>query len=216
MEPEKPENDNLGPSQDAAALEPREPWEKLPQESQKAFGAFVLYRDAEKRSFKNVAEKLNCSAQNVFQWSSKYNWRLRSDAWDVEQDRAQREELARGRVRKRERHLTVARAMLHVAGHALREWADRIEQKLPLHLAPEQIAMLVKAATELENKTIGDEKENRYTQIIVTVGEYEDEQAYDDALVEQVGLRDEPEWKKELRRGEDIFLEASNPRRRPS
>ena len=130
MEPEK--NDNLDPSQDAVAVEPREPWEKLPQESQKAFGAFVLYRDDEKRSFKNVAEKLNCSAQNVFQWSSKYNWKLRCDAWDVEQDRAQRAEFARGRVRMRERHMAVARAMLHVAGHALREWADQIEQRLPL------------------------------------------------------------------------------------
>jgi hypothetical protein len=178
----EPKNDDLDPSQRAVAVEPREPWEKLPRESQKAFGAFVLYRDDPQRRFKNVAEKLNCSAQNVFQWSSKYNWKLRCDSFDVEQDRAQRAEFARGRVRMRERHMQVARAMLSVAGHALREWADRIEQRLPLNLAPEQIALLTKCATELEHRTIGEEKDHKYTQIIVSIGGYKDEQQYEDAL----------------------------------
>jgi hypothetical protein len=169
----EPVNDNLDPSQSAVGVEAREPWEKLPQESKKAWGAFRLYRDAEKRSFKSVAERLNCSPQNVFQWSSKYKWKLRCDAFDVEQDRAQRAEFARSRVRMRERHMQVARAMLNVAGHALREWADRIEQRLPLSLAPEQIALLTKCATELEHRTMGTEAEHRFAQIVVRLTDAE-------------------------------------------
>lgn len=44
----------------------RELWEKRLDESDKAFNAFVLYRDAEKRSFKIIAEQLNCSPKTSF------------------------------------------------------------------------------------------------------------------------------------------------------
>jgi hypothetical protein len=191
MEPEKSENGNLGPSQSAVAVEPREPWEKLPRESQKAFQAFTLYRDAEKRSFKSVAEKLNCSPQNIFQWSSKYKWKLRADAYDLEQDRLQRIECAHGLVRRRERHMAVAGAMLNVAGHALREWVDRIEQRLPLHLAPEQIALLTKCAIEIERSTTGEGGDRRPPTINILLGvhQYDDEKAGDSRQVEG-----ESEW----------------------
>ena len=148
----------------------RELWDKREDQSQKAFDAFVRYRDAEARSFKNIAVQLNCSPQNIFQWSSRFNWRGRCDAYDVEQDRLQREDLARGRVRMRERHLKIAIAMQGVAAYALREWQVKIEQGLPVHLAPEQIAMLVKCAVELERTTMGTDRESKYTQINVILG----------------------------------------------
>lgn len=169
MEPE----DELDLPQDVAMVEHRELWDKRPDESQKAFDAFVRYRDAEKRSFKNVADQLNCSPQNIFQWSSRFNWRGRCDAYDVEQDRLQREELARGRIRMRDRHLRLAVALQGLAAHAVREWQLRIEQGLPLNLAPEQIALLTKCATELEHRTMGTEAEHRYTQIVVRLTDAE-------------------------------------------
>lgn len=91
--------DELDSPQDAATVEHRESWDKRPDESQRAFDAFVRYRDSEKRSFKSVADQLNCSPQNIFQWSSRFNWRGRCDAYDVEQDRLQRAEFSRNRVR---------------------------------------------------------------------------------------------------------------------
>src|ERR1035437_8698167 len=157
MEPE----DDLDPSQGAEIIEPRERWDKLPEESQKAFDAFVRYRDAERRSFKFVADQLNCSPQNIFQWSSRFDWKGRCDSFDVEQDRVQRAELSRSRVRMRERHLRLSLAMQGVAAVALNEWQQRISQKLPLDLAPEQIALLVKAAVELEHRVIGSESEQQ-------------------------------------------------------
>ena len=165
MEPD--EIDGIEPSQPVATVEPRQPWDKQPDESAKAFDAFCRFRDAEKRSFKSTADLLNCSTQNVWQWATRHNWKLRADAWDIEQDRLQRAAFARDRTRMRERHLQVARSMLGVAAHGLREWQMKIEQGLPLGLQPEQIALLTKCAVDLEARTIGMDREQTTTEIHV-------------------------------------------------
>jgi len=167
----EPTND-LDPSQAIEPVGPRQLWDKRPDESQRAFDAFVRYRDAEKRSFKNIADQLNCSPQNIFQWSSKFNWRLRCDAFDLEQDRIQREELARGRMRMRERHLRLALSMQGIAAHAIREWQARIASGTVLNLAPEQIALLTKCSVELERTAMGVEREHQYTTINVVLGQH--------------------------------------------
>jgi len=178
----EPKNDDLDRPQGAEMVQPREPWERKPDESRKAYDAFSRYRDSEKRSFKAIADALNCSTQNIFQWSARHNWKIRCDACDLEQDRLQRAEFARNQVRMRERHVAVARAMLHVAGYALKEWADKIEQRLPLHLEPEQIALLTKCAVELESRTTGAEGERRFATINVIFSGYESEEQYEAAL----------------------------------
>jgi hypothetical protein len=184
MEPE----DNLKDSpedepesaQAALAVQPREAWEKQFDESLKAYHAFSLFRDSEKRSLKLVADSLNCSVQNIFWWSTRHNWKLRVDAYDLHVDQAQRAEFIRGRIKMRDRHLQVARAMLGVAAHALAEWQGRVEAKLPLQLAPEQISLLVKCASELEKNTLGVKAEDRVTAINILVGSHK----YDDEVGE--------------------------------
>jgi hypothetical protein len=165
----------------ADLVEHREVWDKQPAESDRAFSAFTIYRDAEKRTFKLVAEQLNCSPQNIFQWSSKFNWRLRCDAYDIDQDRHQREDMARSRVRMRERHLSVAQAMLGIVARGLREWQSRIASGAAVNLAPEQLALLTKCAVEVERSTIGVDGEHRATTINVLMGvhRYDDERVGD-------------------------------------
>jgi hypothetical protein len=169
VEPDEPD-----PSQDAVTAEPRELWEQKVDESQRAYSAFSAYRDSEKRSFKNVAAALNppCSVQNVWQWSVRHCWKLRADAFDLHQDREQRQQFARNRVRMRDRHLAVARGMLDVAANALVEWQRKIAQKMPLDLSPETISMLTKCATELEKSTLGVATESGRTQINILVGSH--------------------------------------------
>src|ERR1700688_4838135 len=75
--------------------EAREVWEKKVDESPRAYAAFSAFRDAEKRSLKAIADALNCSVQNVFWWSTRHNWKLRCDAFDLWVDREQRVEFAR-------------------------------------------------------------------------------------------------------------------------
>src|SRR5215469_7452964 len=59
------------------------PWERLPNESSKAFSAFCMYRDLGRdRSLSKVGESLSISRQAVGQWSSKFGWVPRATAWD--------------------------------------------------------------------------------------------------------------------------------------
>lgn len=173
------EPDDVKPPQAPVAVEPREPWDKKSDESLKAFSAFVQYRDSEKRSLTAIAESLKCSTQNIHQWSIRHNWKLRCDAFDLFLDRQQREDFARRRTRMRDRHLSVAGAMLGVAAFALKEWQNKIEQKQPLGLAPEQIALLTKCATEIEHRILDADGAHSLTTINVTIGELSDE-AFED------------------------------------
>jgi hypothetical protein len=189
MEPEK---DDLDHAQDAVAVQPRELWDKKPDESQRAYGAFSKYRDSEKRSFKAIADSLSCSTQNVWQWSTRHNWKLRCDAYDLWLDQQQRQEFARNRVRMRARHMAVAQAMLNVAGHGIREWQARIAGGAALNLAPEQVALLTKCAIEIERSTTGEDGGHRPAVINVLIGthRYSDEKAGESGEVEWIPYED--------------------------
>ena len=65
------------------------PWEKQPDETSKAFQAFVIYRDLnlEDRSYAKVAQLLTKSRQVITDWGSKYHWQARIDEWEREFDR---------------------------------------------------------------------------------------------------------------------------------
>lgn len=188
MEPEdKPEIDDL-PPQDALAVQPREPWEQKADESQRAYLAFSIFRDSEKRSLKLVATSLNppCSIQNVFWWSTRHNWKLRCDAYDLHLDQQQRQEFSRQRTRMRSRHLQLAVAMGNVAAHGIREWQAKIAAGVELNLAPEQVALLVKCSAELERSTLGLAAES-HPVINVLFGKHR----YSD---EKAGEEGEAEW----------------------
>lgn len=68
----------------------RKSWERLPEETPKAYAAFSLYlqmppygEPGERRSIANVAAKLGLSATSgVELWSAKYNWGERTAAYD--------------------------------------------------------------------------------------------------------------------------------------
>lgn len=69
----------------------REPWERQPQETAKAYEAFVTYRDlGAARSAAKTAEKLGKSIRLIAEWSSQWRWVIRVRAWDDHQH-AQRE-----------------------------------------------------------------------------------------------------------------------------
>ena len=67
------------------------PWERQPDESAKAFEAFVIYRDMGlQRGVRKVGDQLHKSLTLMSRWSSQHNWPERAAAWDVEQDRIAR------------------------------------------------------------------------------------------------------------------------------
>lgn len=66
-------------------------WDKLPQETAKAYAAFQIYlslsvfgQDGERRSLENTAKKLGLrSTTSVERWSAKYDWVERAKAYDA-------------------------------------------------------------------------------------------------------------------------------------
>lgn len=71
----------------------RQPWEKLPRESFKAFQAYAVFRDlGPTRTLPKVAEALSKSLPLIKGWSAKHDWVNRAEAYDMYVDQRYREE----------------------------------------------------------------------------------------------------------------------------
>ena len=127
-----------------------EPWERLPTDTTKSFEAFQVYRDMGKdRSLMKVAAELSKSYTILSRWSAKHNWVERIQAWEAEQDRLIRIELAKDIGAMRKRHVSMAKAMLLKAGKAL--------ERIPIdEIKASDISKLVESATKLERISRGD------------------------------------------------------------
>jgi hypothetical protein len=160
----------------------RQLWERQPGESPKAFHAFRLYRDLmEKRTLAKVAETLGCSSTNVERWARRWAWTQRTYEYDLAQESAWQQQASRDRIQMRRRQIQLGQALQSVAAYAVREWQQKIELKLPLHMDPVEVAGLLKLGNELESRGHGEEKDGgRFTKIVVTIGELSDA-AFDDA-----------------------------------
>jgi hypothetical protein len=133
-----------------------EPWKRLPGESQKAFAAFVVYRDlaAEQRSLRRAAAEhygvdirhVGESRGKVVQierWSSRWEWVERVRAWEAHIDRSRTESFAEEAAAMAERHargaaLFVSRAM------------DRLTAIDPSDLSVAQTATYFEVGVKLE------------------------------------------------------------------
>lgn len=135
------------------------PWDRLPDETEKSFAAFVLYRDMrEERSFANLRAKYTNDAPKahkqkkqttpalttVKQWSIKYHWQARCKAFDAENDRIHQqasfevtertaEELAYLRSEQRQKELDMSRKLL-----------DRAQEMLDVPLLAKEVKEVVK------------------------------------------------------------------------
>lgn len=72
----------------------------------------------------------------------------------------------------KERHLKLAVAMGGIAAHGIREWQNKIASGAELNLQPEQVALLVRCATELERSTLGVDAEHSPTEIRILFGRH--------------------------------------------
>jgi hypothetical protein len=89
-----------------------QPWERLTDESTKAFEAFVIYRDmGPDRSLARVAQELGKSKTLIERWSTRDAWVRRVQLWDEEQDRLHRQYLVAHRRETDRRQLRIANAM---------------------------------------------------------------------------------------------------------
>lgn len=132
----------------------RLPWERQKGESGKAFEAFVVYRDmGPTRSLMKAAQKLDKNRTTIGDWSAKWSWVERVDAWDDEQDRIRRLELAQARVEAVERHWKSA-AQVNAAGiFALNKWY-KIAKSNPERLRPMEALKLWEHSLRIEREIL--------------------------------------------------------------
>ena len=90
------------------------PWQQQPDESIKAFQAFVTYRNMEpnERSLQRVVSELNKSKTLLGRWSSKFDWVERAALWDDYQEMKRLEARIEEKRRMDERHLRIINAAL--------------------------------------------------------------------------------------------------------
>lgn len=115
----------------------RQLWERQVGESEKAFDAFVKYRDlAERRTLARVAQMLGCSSTNVERWASRWFWTQRTYAYDLIEEERFREQMSRDRVAMRRRQIQLGVACQSVAAHGVRELQAKVAAGTPLNLDP--------------------------------------------------------------------------------
>jgi hypothetical protein len=157
-------------------------WERKPDESRRAYEAFLIYRNSATRRLAEVAETLvpACSVPNVARWSSRHCWQQRAFAWDKEEDRKQQEEEARSRSAARKRHLQIAQSMQEIGVRALLEMKAKIAAGTALNLSPTEAENFLTEAIKLERAVLGAERDHRYSEIRVFIGTHfnPDEEGY--------------------------------------
>jgi hypothetical protein len=88
-------------------MTPREIYQRMSDESSKAYEAFALYRDTGiNRSTDDVARRLGKSSALIQRWSSVYNWVERAAAWDDHVDTQARKKVERDAIKRKADMLT--------------------------------------------------------------------------------------------------------------
>lgn len=130
------------------------PWERQKGESEKAYEAFVAYRDmGEKRTIVAVAEKLQKSDSLIRRWKDRWEWKERVRAYDNDLEKEARAKAIKERKDMTTRHIGIAMQLQKKALEALQGLS--VED-----MTPKDIKEYIKMATDLErlNRTLEEDE----------------------------------------------------------
>lgn len=133
------------------------PWERQKGESDKAYEAFVTYRDmGTDRSIRAVAQKLAKSRTQIGKWSSGWEWTERVRAYDNELEKEARAQAVKDRKDMTSRHIKIAMQLQKKALEAL----TSLEVEA---MTPKDIKEFIKMATDLErlNRTLEEDSKGK-------------------------------------------------------
>lgn len=127
----------------------RKLWEQLPNESDKAYNAFLVYRDIGRTRSLPAAYRKH-SGKDAKQangqwnlWSDRFNWRERARAWDIEQDQIKTDAYSETVKRMFDRQIKVSLAFQQKV-------VERLESMQATDLDPKDMVRWFKAAVEIE------------------------------------------------------------------
>ena len=137
-----------------------EPWEQQENETAPAFAAFVIYRDLGLgiRSIGKVVQELGKSTALIHRWSSRWNWVNRCRVYDQELDRLIRERHMSELYAARDRHALLAR---EVQEKVLERLENMAADEIPVPV----LAQMLKIATDVELRALGDSLGRTQTEI---------------------------------------------------
>ncbi len=162
--PIPPESQSTNPTpqsevkdEEILVIVPPQPWEKQIGESDRAFSAFVVYRDLPPnlRTYKAVVEQLYPNApwavQKVTDWAKKYSWEYRAGEWQKELDRVRREAqlstIEEMIVRQREAGMVMSKIGLRaLQAKSAKEIAE---------MSPSDLRLLITEGFKLEKESRG-------------------------------------------------------------
>lgn len=134
------------------------PWERQPNESDKAFEAFVCYRDmGADRSINAVAQKLSKSRTLIAKWSSQWGWVDRAAAYDNDLERQAHREKKKLVSDTRKRQLQIAMQLEKKALEAL-------NMLKPEEMSSRDIKEMLRLATDIERKLLFDDEQATETE----------------------------------------------------
>lgn len=145
------------------------PWERQKGESEKAYEAFVIYRDmGAERTITAVGKRLAKSRNLIDRWSVRWNWQERVLAYDNELQREAKAEAAKEYKEMTKRHIGIAGMLQKKALDALK--ALDIKE-----MSPRDIREYIKMATDLErlNRELTDSHNQDNDDVIVPIFEGE-------------------------------------------
>lgn len=89
------------------------PWDRQPNETSKAYHAFVTYRDmGGERTLQKVCKELGKSGGVIDRWATQWGWKARTEAWDSIPGRAVAEAHAEMAARIAAQHEDLATALM--------------------------------------------------------------------------------------------------------
>lgn len=133
------------------------PFEQQPEESSKAFGAFVVYRNlGPERTLSAVARKIEKSNQLMGRWSKRYNWKARAAAWDAEADKRALELQVKEIAEMRDRHAGLAGKIQKIVDHEIDLILQAINNGWLTGLSRKEVLAFAEFATKLERLTRGE------------------------------------------------------------
>lgn len=176
-------------SSTVSAITPTEsehnPWDQLPEESSKAFHAFLLFRDMGwERSVGKVVKQEKKAPSLIYRWSAAYRWSERAQAWDEFQDQLGREQSVRTRMEMNKVTLTIAQTMQtkamqgYEALQTVRTVKDPItnEEKPQLAVKPGELRQMLETSYKLSKDLLGKADEDRVAKIELHFGSADDEE----------------------------------------
>jgi len=148
-------------------------WERQKNETSKAYGYFVKYRDSlpEQRSMEHLRKNLGIkvSQTRLEQLSSKYNWVARAQAYDDYIERKKRQQNEKKILEMHERHAKIAMMLQN-------KLIQRMQELNPGELTARDIARWVDVAIKVERLSRGEPTEIGKQEVQGQVKQVDDQQ----------------------------------------